>query len=185
MLWSKCCSNEMDELSWSLHHDYGNTNRERDNFNLWGLNEQTWSWDRWGGTFVKQNEPRDRRDAFWVRCVRAERGKVWGNWSVVAAVTSEKTKKGSVVTRERLTQTPSKSPMWLLRDEISSSCFECPHYSVEYTKWSPGQLCGAEWRWVSKDQCHNIRRLNQRDFIEDFLKTLMSILTFSTNSTFK
>ena len=98
MFWSKCCSNEMDELSWSLHHDYGNMNREIDN--LWGLRRTdmmiTAEWDRWGETFVKQNEARDRREthSMSAMCESLERkGEVWGKWSVVAAVTSEKTKK--------------------------------------------------------------------------------------------
>ena len=84
-----------------LHHDYGNKNRESgDNFNLWGLRRTdmmiTAEWDRWGGTFVKQNEARDRREthSMSAMCESLERkGEVWGKWSVVAAVTSEKTKK--------------------------------------------------------------------------------------------
>ena len=89
---------EIYELSWSLHHDYGNMNREIDN--LWGLRRTdmmiTAEWDRWGETFVKQNEARDRREthSMSAMCESLERkGEVWGKWSVVAAVTSEKTKK--------------------------------------------------------------------------------------------
>ena len=95
---SKCCTkNEMDELS-RRHHDYGNTNRERDNFNLWGLNEQTWWSQRnetdeaglsWSRTSLETDEthsecdvwePREERyeatGAWWLRWLRRKPKKV-------------------------------------------------------------------------------------------------------------